>query len=574
MISLLLSSLLLLLAFIIVNSTPQISRQTPFFDPFRKEKQGPSEIKCFDRFLQARAPHILTPKEHVFDMPISTNYSPTGRPPGEFHLRHSFKEITDILEFPSPPFNIFFTEMNANNYNYYYYYHIICYNNGDAVEDEDGSEDGPYVTSSYCIITNVELEILDNWTLNQADLVHLRDLYEYNNSTNQIETIVDTSPVTLGMSVVASTATCTTISTNKDSGNNDGNVSNSDNSNNNNDSNSTSTTVTSTATTSTTTTTTTTIDYNTSTNDKDNGIISTIHRTDTISIDSISSNSNNNNSSNNNINPCTEFAMGQSIELIHNNNNKSSSTYMTDAYPISTTTITYNTSTYDDNNNAYIAHSIHRTDTIQWFESILNNNNNKSISIFTTDTSPSADMTDATSTATTTTTTTIIPSINYITITDDKDNRIILTIHRTDTLSIDLISSNNNNNNKNSNIIRSSSAYMTSDPSTTTSTTINNKNDKNKTFHLSFIFKLISLYLIITKSLSSKEFKIALKEKHHHQQQQQHYHGTHRHQSHLEQQRNHQHFKQQHHNMERMVTSIVLKLSLVAWDMWAFRNVF
>jgi hypothetical protein len=40
-------------------------------------------------------------------MPISLNYGSTGRPPGEYHLRHSFKEITDNLESPYPPFDIF-----------------------------------------------------------------------------------------------------------------------------------------------------------------------------------------------------------------------------------------------------------------------------------------------------------------------------------------------------------------------------------------------------------------------------------------------------------------------------------
>ena len=67
-------------------------------------------------------------------------------------------------------------------------------------------------------------------------------------------------------------------------------------------------------------------------------------------------------------------------------------------------------------------------------------------------------------------------------------------------------------------------------------------------------------------SFSHEEFKTAPKEKQ--QQQQQQYHGKQRHQFHLEQQQH------EHHNVERMVTSIVLKLSLVAWDMWAFRNVF
>jgi hypothetical protein len=108
--------------------------------------------------------------------------------------------------------------------------------------------------------------------------------------------------------------------------------------------------------------------------------------------------------------------------------------------------------------------------------------------------------------------------------------------------------------------------------SNTGSISTSNKDKYNETSHHFFLFKLISLYLIITKSFSSNTKEP--KEKHHHQQQQEHYHAKDRHQFHLEQQQKHQHFKQEQHNMERMVTSIVLKLSLVAWDMWAFRNVF
>ena len=59
-------------------------------------------------------------------MPNSTNYGPTGRPPGEFHIRHSFKEISDILEFPFTPFDIFFTEFANNNNNNF----ICCYKDG------------------------------------------------------------------------------------------------------------------------------------------------------------------------------------------------------------------------------------------------------------------------------------------------------------------------------------------------------------------------------------------------------------------------------------------------------------
>jgi hypothetical protein len=111
--------------------------------------------------------------------------------------------------------------------------------------------------------------------------------------------------------------------------------------------------------------------------------------------------------------------------------------------------------------------------------------------------------------------------------------------------------------------------------SISTSTSTTNKDNYNETFHLPFIFKLISLYLILTKSFSSKQFTKEQKEKQHHhqQQQQQQYHGKQRHQFHLEQQQK-QNFKHEHHNVERMVTSIVLKLTLVAWDMWTYRNGF
>jgi hypothetical protein len=78
-----------------------------------------------------------------------------------------------------------------------------------------------------------------------------------------------------------------------------------------------------------------------------------------------------------------------------------------------------------------------------------------------------------------------------------------------------------------------------------------------------------------------KWFNTSNNNKHRHhdqqqQQQQQHYHGKQRHQFHLEQQQKHQHLKQGHHNAERMamVISILLKLTLVAWDMWTFRNGF
>jgi hypothetical protein len=116
----------------VVNSTPPISPiswQNSFLDCFRNEKRGPPQCNCLDRFLQAHSPQILTPKEHVFDMPISTNYGSTGRPPGEYHLRralrHSLKEFMDNLESPYPPFDIFSINTTNNSKN-----NIYCSNGG------------------------------------------------------------------------------------------------------------------------------------------------------------------------------------------------------------------------------------------------------------------------------------------------------------------------------------------------------------------------------------------------------------------------------------------------------------
>jgi hypothetical protein len=169
------------------------------------------------------------------------------------------------------------------------------------------------------------------------------------------------------------------------------------------------------------------------------------------------------------------------------------------------------------------------------------NNNNKS---------------DTSSCTTTTTTTTIDynTSTNTSTYDDNKEADTAHSIHRTDKIKWFESISNNNNN-------KSISPSITNNTNTTTST-----NNDDETSHLSLIIKLLSLCLIIIKSFPPKEFKTAPKEKQ--QQQQQQYHGKQRHQFHLEQQQH------EHHNVERMVTSIVLKLSLVAWDMWAFRNVF
>jgi hypothetical protein len=107
-----------------------------FFSASETKTGGQGKLTNFDRFLQARAPQILTPKEQGFDMPNSLNYGSTGRPPGEYlrqhHLRHSLKKITDNLESPYPPFDIFFIENQTisnnnnnidrknNNYSFYY----------------------------------------------------------------------------------------------------------------------------------------------------------------------------------------------------------------------------------------------------------------------------------------------------------------------------------------------------------------------------------------------------------------------------------------------------------------------
>jgi hypothetical protein len=171
------------------------------------------------------------------------------------------------------------------------------------------------------------------------------------------------------------------------------------------------------------------------------------------------------------------------------------------------------------------------------------NNNNKS---------------DTSSCTTTTTTTTIDynTSTNTSTYDDNKEADTAHSIHRTDKIKWFESISNNNNNNK------SISPSITNNTNTT--------NNDDATSHLSLIFKLLSLFLIIIKSFPPKEFKTAPKEK---QQQQQQYHGKQRHQFHLEQQQK-QNFKHEHHNVERMAASIALKLTLVAWDMWTYRNGF
>jgi hypothetical protein len=95
----------------------------------------PSYIISYSR-VDAGTPCLRSPnsdtKEQVLDMPISLNYGSAGRPPGKFHLRrHSSKEITDNLEFSSPPFDIFFIETTSNNDSINY---IICYYNNGGIQ--------------------------------------------------------------------------------------------------------------------------------------------------------------------------------------------------------------------------------------------------------------------------------------------------------------------------------------------------------------------------------------------------------------------------------------------------------
>ena len=498
MISLILSLLLLLLAFILVNSTPFISRQRPFFDPIRKEKQGTSKINYFRSIsASARSPNSDT-KEHVFDMPISTNYGSTGRPPGKFHLRHSFKEITDNLEFPAPPFDIFFIEItNNNNYITCYYYNngdIAAATAADATFNDSYNKEGVLHGTSHLFGDTGTGIIEKSPEWNRNELIHF--LYKY-------RCYLEALPMTTAIITNYNTSTYY---------DNDANIMHSihstdriiewfeldkifsnNNNNNNNNNEYIATDDTSTATT-TATNSTTTIDYNTNTNDKDDeDEEKALNNSCRITLTSNDNNNNNNSSNNNNVFNASSYADRTEATATATTTAATTSTTST------TTTIKLNISTYDDNKEANTAHRIHRTDKIKWYD-IFNNNNSKSIS-----TSTSTSNTSTTSTTTT---------INYNTSTYDDNNKanIAHRIHRTDKIKW-------YNNNK---------SISTSTTSTTTST---NK-DNDETFHLSFIFKLISLFLIITKSFSSNEFKTALKEKHHHQQQQQqHYHGKQRYQS-------------------------------------------
>jgi hypothetical protein len=130
MIPLMLPLLLLLLVCIIVNSTTSLSRQNTFFDCLRNKKGVPRKIN-YSRSISASARSSNSDtKDQVFDMPISLNYGSTGRPPGEYHLRHSLKKVTNILECLQPPFDIFFIEITNNDNNNSNIYIICYYNNG------------------------------------------------------------------------------------------------------------------------------------------------------------------------------------------------------------------------------------------------------------------------------------------------------------------------------------------------------------------------------------------------------------------------------------------------------------
>jgi hypothetical protein len=400
MISLMLSLFFLLLSFIMANSTTSISRQPSFFDRLRKEKWGPQKTNHSDRFLQvrvqARAHQYLTPKEQFFDMPSFLKYGSTGRPPGKFHIRHSPKKITENLESPSPPFDIFSIEKinNNNNNNIICYYDnggIIC-NKGVLVDSKAATPATiNYKTSAEGISTEEgEERLADRFESNRSN-------YKYKYKFN-IDGISNTTPAPATMAEGIS---------------NEGG--------------------------------------------KD-----------------------------------TEAAAGLSEWFANRFESNRCNYKYKYKYKVSTTTTT-------------IAPATHATATINYKTSAEG-----------------------------------IPNEGG----EEAEAAAGLVEWFANLFESNRCNSISNNNSKSNTII--------------------------------FLFKLISLYLIITKSFPSEQFTKEPKEKHHHhqQQQQEHYHAKDRHQFHLEQQQKHQYFKQEQHNMERMVTSIVLKLSLVAWDMWAFRNVF
>jgi hypothetical protein len=174
-----------------------------------------------------------------------------------------------------------------------------------------------------------------------------------------------------------------------------------------------------------------------------------------------------------------------------NNNNRSNSTSTTDTTTPATATINYKTSAEgisdEDGEAGLLEGSTERIESNRC-NSISNNSNNGSNSTSTTDTT-----TPATAT------------INYKTSAEgisDEDGEAGLSEGSTERIESNRCNSISNNSNNGS-------------ISTSTSTTPTNKEDD---FHISIMFKLITLYLIITKSISPKEFIRNPKSKHHHHQ--------------------------------------------------------
>jgi hypothetical protein len=457
---------------IIANSTTQNCRRSPFFNRLRKEKWGPQKTNHSDRFLQvrvqARAHQYLTPKEQFFDMPSFLKYGSTGRPPGKFHIRHSPKKITENLESPSPPFDIFSIEKinNNNNNNIICYYDnggIIC-NKGVLVDSKAATPATiNYKTSAEGISTEEgEERLADRFESNRSN-------YKYKYKFN-IDGISNTTPAPATMAEGIS---------------NEGG--------------------------------------------KDTEAAAGLSEWFANRFES---------------NRCNyKYKYKYKVSTTTRSNYKYKYKFNIDG--ISTTTPAPAPATMAEGiSNEGGEDTEAAAGLSEWFANRFESNrcNYKykykyKVSTTTTTIAPA---THATAT------------INYKTSAEGIPNEGGEEAEAAAGLVewfANLFESNRCNS-------------------------ISNNNSKSNT--IIFLFKLISLYLIITKSFPSEQFTKEPKEKHHHhqQQQQEHYHAKDRHQFHLEQQQKHQYFKQEQHNMERMVTSIVLKLSLVAWDMWAFRNVF
>jgi hypothetical protein len=112
-------------------------------------------------------------------MPIFLNHGSTSRPPGEYHLRHSFKEISDNLESPYPPFHIFSIETTNNNNNNI----IICYDNSGTQKTIN------YNTSTY----NDNKEADNAYSTHRTDKINKKwfDLLVNNNNNNNIDKILE-----------------------------------------------------------------------------------------------------------------------------------------------------------------------------------------------------------------------------------------------------------------------------------------------------------------------------------------------------------------------------------------------